>query len=265
MARKTTSLAPRVASRYRWSIVNATIVVLSVACAVGVVALVPGVPPTIRALAGIGLLAILLTLLLVVRYALAYDGRRLALFAAIRGWSLSTTDEDLAARFSTFPFRSGLGDRVVNVVRGSHRFHDCATFTLRVSRPVPQFYQVTFVELDARVPAVELLPEDALAAAKKLVGGQDLMVGEEEFDATWRIVAEDPEFARRLLTPELRRFLLRRRTRGMPIAIASGAVLTWEAGPRGVRSLSKKLDVLIEVMRLVPEDLWTGRPSPSVR
>lgn len=67
-------------------------------------------------------------------------------------------------------------------------------------------------------------------------------------------------YVSRLLNPQLQRRLRRRDTRGMPLAIDAGVVLTWQAGPIGVRRLSRRLDALIDVVEAIPEDVWTSSP-----
>ena len=119
-------------------------------------------------------------------------------------------------------------------------------------------YQVTLVELEAHPPSIELLPEDLVSAIAKVAGGQDLIVGDPNFDDHWRIVSGDAAFVSRLLNPQLQRRLRRRDTRGMPLAIDAGAVLTWKAGPIGVHRLSRRLDALIDVVEAIPEDVWTS-------
>jgi hypothetical protein len=250
-------------SKYRWSAVNAVLAALATASAAGVIALFPGVPVFVRVLAVLGVLGVFAATALVSRWALSRDRARIALFAAVRGWDYRARDDDLPARFSVFPFTPGRGGTAVNVLEGPHRFHDCATFTFVVRKPAVQLYQVTLIELGASPPSLELLPEDLVAAITKVVGGQDLTVGNPNFDDHWRIVSRDAAFVRRVLNPQLQRRLARRDTRGMPVAIDGGAVLTWQAGPIGVRRLSRRLDALIDVVEAIPEEVWTSPSRPS--
>ncbi len=245
--------------RYRVSGLNVALAVLATCLAIGVVALFPGVPLTVRTLAVAGVIALTAVMWLVLRWGLHRDHLRLAMFAAYRGWTLHPRDPGLDDRFEVFPFTSGFGGHAVNVLRGPHRFHDCATFTFIVNRPAPQVYRVTMVELGTDVPSFQLLPEDLVATVKKAVGGQDHRIAHEGFDSTWRIVGKDEAFIRRVLNPGLVHSFGRRSVLGLPIAVDHGAVLTWEAGVAGVRRLSHRLDVLIEVVEAIPEEYWTGR------
>src|SRR5262245_23596307 len=71
-------------------------------------------------------------------------------------------------------------------------------------------------ELTTKVHLEDYLPvsfsigqESLLTKLGHLVGKHDVEVGDPEFDATFRIKSEDPEWTRRLLTPELRAALQR--------------------------------------------------------
>ncbi len=246
--------------KYRSSSINVLLVLLTVTSAVGVVALSPEVPVVVRLFAVAGVVAVFITLSLFAHWALTKDRSRMAMFAAVRGWEFYAKAEDLASRFSVFPFGTGYGGSALNVLTGVHRFHTCTTFTYMILRPAPQMYQITMVEIGANVPRFELLPEDVVASVAKIAGGQDIIVGNPAFDDHWRIVSEYEGFVRDVLNPELQRRLCRRATRGVPLAIDAGAVLTWRAGPASVLSLSRRLDVLIEVAEAIPDDWWKRSP-----
>lgn len=245
--------------RYRVSALNIALGVLAGCLVIGVVAVLPGGSTTIRALASVGVVAILGIIWLLLRWGVQRDRLRLAMYAAYRGWTLHPSDPGLDDRFGVFPFTGGFGGHAINVLRGPHRFHDCATFTYVVNRPAPQVYRIVMVELGIDVPSFQLLPEDVFSAASKATGGQDIRIGHEGFDSTWRIVSENEGFVRRVLNPGLIHSFGRRSVLGLPIAVDHGAVLTWEAGALGVRRLSHRLDLLVEVVEAIPEEYWTGR------
>ncbi len=248
--------------RFRVSGINVALAVLTAAAGIGVLVFFPDAPNVMKGLAIVGVAAIALAIALTVRYALTRDFQRLAMWAGLRGWTFSGSDASLRERFHVYPFGSGIGGRVDNVLRGTYRFHECVTFTYSTAKPAPQFYQVTLVELDADIPAFELLPEDAIAAAAKLVGGQDLKVGDKTFDDRWRISAMDPDFVMKILNSRLRHRLDRKDIHGMPIAGDGRAILTWQAGPAGVRRMSHRLDVLIAVAEAIPDELWKVVAAP---
>lgn len=245
--------------RFRVSGLNVALVVMSIVGASGVLALYPGVDVAVRVLAAIGVVAMGVLVWLTLRWGVGRDRFRLGVYATARGWTLQDRDPGLDLRFTAFPFGYGFGGRSVNVLRGPHRFYDCATFTYVVNRPVPQVYRIVLVETGTTVPDFQLLPEDAVAALAKATGGQDLKIGHEGFDSTWRILAEDERFLRKVLSPGLVSSFGRRSVLGMPIVVEAGAVFTWEAGVKGLRHLSRRLDTLIEVVQAFPEECWTGR------
>lgn len=245
--------------RYRVSALNVILAVLATCLVAGVIAFFPSVPAAVRLLASVGAVALVAVIWLVLRWGIRRDHLRLAMYAAYRGWTLRPRDPGLEDRFEVFPFSSGFGGRAVNVLRGPHRFHDCATFTYVVNRPAPQAYRITMVELGTNVPPFQLLPEDLVAAVNKATGGQDIRIGHEGFDSTWRIVGQDEAFIRKVLNPGLVHSFGRRSILGLPIAVDHGVILTWEAGIAGVRRLSNRLDALIEVVEAIPEEYWTGR------
>jgi hypothetical protein len=249
--------------RYRVSALNIVLGVLVGCLAIGVIAFLPGESTTIRILAGVGTVALLGVIWLLLQWGLRRDRLRYAMYTAYRKWSVLSRDPGLDDRFDVFPFTSGFGGRAINVLRGSHRFHECATFTYVVNRPAPQVYRIVMVELGTTVPSFQLLPEDVFAAVSKATGGQDIKIGHEGFDSTWRIVAESESFVRKVLNPGIVHSFGRKSVLGMPIAVNRGAVLTWEAGASGIRRLSHRLDVLIEIVEAIPEEYWTG-PRPRI-
>lgn len=242
--------------RFRWSTTNVLLGLLAATGAVGVVSLSPDVATWIRVLAVIGMLAVAVTLALFLWWTLARDRGRMTLFAAVQGWSFRARDEAYERRFSTFPFGSGFGGAARNALTGTYRFHTCTTFTYVIGRPAPQVYQVTLVELEADVPPFALLPEDLAASIAKFMGGQDIVLGSPDFDDRWRIVSEHEDLVRAVFGPRLRRRMERHAMRGMPIVVDAGAVLTWRAGSRGIRRLSRRLDILVDVAEAIPEDVW---------
>lgn len=248
--------------RFRRDALNVVIATLAVIAAVSVVALIPQAPPALRYDGAVAAGAAVVLAIIVGHRAMTRDSQRLAMFARLRGWRRVDDPRALARRFDIFPFGAGLGGTVVNALEGPHRFHDCATFTYAVGQPAPQFYQVTLVELGVKVPGFQLLPEDFLAGLSKLVGGQDIKVGDAAFDKRWRIIATDPEYVREVFSPELRARLDDRELHGMPLAISDGAILTWQAGAQGIRRISRKLDVLIGVAEAVPDWAIKGRRRP---
>ena len=245
--------------KYRFSGLNVTLGVLATCASVGVVAFFPDTPVVVRVLAVLGVVAIAAMMWLVLRWGLRRDRFRLGMYASFRGWTVHPRDTGFEARFDVFPFGSGFGGRAINVLRGPHRFHDCATFTYVVNRPAPQAYRITLIELGVEVPSFQLLPEDVFALVSKATGGQDIVIGHSGFDATWRIVGKDEAFVKRVLNPGIVHSFGRRSVLGMPIAVDAGGVLPWEAGVKGVRHLSRTLDTLIEVVDAIPEEYWTGR------
>lgn len=107
----------------------------------------------------------------------------------------------------------------------------------------------------AYVNAAPLMPIGDLAvrgegfAAKlsKLFGGQDIKVGEPEFDSAFLIRCSQPELAPRVLTPNARRALLQARRAVPNLIIAEGRV-SWEGNEL---KDAAQLDALIQAVASV--------------
>ncbi len=76
---------------------------------------------------------------------------------------------------------------------------------------------------------LEIVPETLLGQFKKLFGGQDILVDDEEFDSRYRILGSSPDWVRRLLDPDTRKAV-------NDVAGLAGASASFQlqAGPAGV-------------------------------
>ncbi len=86
---------------------------------------------------------------------------------------------------------------------------------------------------------LRVTPQGFFSQVRMLFGAEDLELGDAEFDPAFHIEAENATFARRVLTPEVRRLLLASRPWGPSLDVRHGRV-TWRVG----RDLSGRLDEL---------------------
>lgn len=94
---------------------------------------------------------------------------------------------------------------------------------------------VVHIKLQVRMPLsfLELHPETTLARGRKLLGSQDITLGDEAFDGAFLVQGQPEERVRATLTPGVRRALLRLRVLLPSLRFQRS---TLEASDRGVMS-----------------------------
>ena len=185
-------------------------------------------------------------------------------FADEHGWDYLRHTREYGARFTAFPFATGVRRRQETVARGDFGGVRCATFAHVFEDPADgdgdrrmtrRAYQVTLAELPVRLPRVDIVPEGIAAQVAKRLGGRDVDVESHAFNQRWRVLADDPRYAHALLDPRMVERLLQVDAEGVAIRIEGGAVLTWQQGRQGVEQLSKRLSVVTGVAKRIPEHL----------
>lgn len=189
--------------------------------------------------------------------------RETATWAARNGWRYRPEVRSAAAAFEGEPFSGNSGESR-EVLEGSHRGHDALVF--RDSHSIQgadgHAKQHTFHVAALTVPAAAPLLEvkgrglgDGMLAA---VAGRASTTGDDAFDRIFQVSATDDEFARAVLTPQVRSWLI-----GLPLAwklpfrFTNDRVLCWDrAVAAGGEPLLSTADFLAGLLDRVPGEAW---------
>ncbi|WP_084104570.1 hypothetical protein [Demequina sp. NBRC 110056] len=183
-----------------------------------------------------------------------------ATFAAEHGWDYLASSHEYGGRFRAYPFAEGIQRRQESVVRGDFSGVRCASFTHVYEESsnrdgevrIPVAHQVTLAELPVALPRLDIVPETLGAQVAKRLGGRDVDVESHEFNARWRVIADDARYAHAVLDPRMIERLLSPDAWGAAIRIEGGAVYTWTPGRQGVDALAKSLGLVAGIARRIP-------------
>lgn len=185
--------------------------------------------------------------------------RRIAEWAAARGWTVLQPDPAFLARWSGQPFRGG--GQISEVITGAHAGRPAVTLQYSYSTGSGKdrrtyYFHVVSMALPARLGRLELTPDDAGAKLAKLFGGRDLDFELEEFNRTWRVAAEPTKFGSDVLHPRLMERLLAPDAKGLCLRIDGGDILWWGAGRPALGLVDVRLALLAEIVDSIPRFVW---------
>lgn len=185
-------------------------------------------------------------------------------FARRIGWTYAERSLLVAEGLRSFPFGTGVDRADVDVLTGEFQGMRCAHFVHRfterrggstpgqVEAAVPQEFQITAVALGADYPTIDILPEDVVARAAKLVGGMDVDFESAEFNRAWRVRGGDRRYVHDMITPRVMDVLVRQDARGMALRIEGRNLITWRAGRAPTDELAHTLALLTAIARVLP-------------
>jgi hypothetical protein len=178
-------------------------------------------------------------------------GVRLRAFAASAGWRYRPKDVAVSpVRYLGTPFRTGKERQATHVLSGRHRDRDVTGFEYSYRSGTTTYrFSVVTLPLPTRGPTLELTRE-----RRRLVG-QDLQLESDEFNAAFRITADDDRFAYDVLHPRMMDFLLANH-RGLPVRFERADLLTWCGGPMAEDRLLGMADHLCDILDRVPTHAW---------
>ena len=194
-------------------------------------------------------------------------GRRRDLTAVAEriGWTFAERSMIVAEGLRSYPFGTGVDRADIDVLTGVFQGRRCAHFVHRFTErrrssggpvdrelSVPREFQITSVELDATYPTIDILPEDVVALAAKLVGGMDVDFESAEFNRRWRVMGGEPLYVHDMITPRVMDRLVQDDARGMALRIEGRKLLTWRAGRSTSDELASTLAVLTSVAKVLP-------------
>jgi hypothetical protein len=189
--------------------------------------------------------------------------RELADFADRIGWTFAERSLTVASGLTSYPFGTGVDREDVDVVTGVFQGRQCAHFTRRFAQKrrgtsasedvtVTQEFRISSVELGADYPTIDILPEDVVALAAKLVGGMDVDFESAEFNRRWRVKGGDARYVHDMITPRVMDRLVQDDARGMALRIEGRHLMTWRAGRTGTEDLATTFSVLTSVAAVLP-------------
>jgi hypothetical protein len=202
--------------------------------------------------------------------------------AASRGWQFAASDPALLARWRDGPFakRGDLRENI-GVVRGEARGMPFTAFDFRMRTAIVRTnfifrneewdtLTVWVLHLPAALPEVEC--KDLLGFRQKLrdrlqgTRASTVSTGDSAFDRRFSIHSPSPEFARALLTPELRGWLREHKLTGW--WISGNDLLHYKEETLRIRpgKLVAMTEEMADMVAHFPEGIWQqyGRQIPSM-
>lgn len=177
--------------------------------------------------------------------------------AARLGWTYAERSLTVGSGLTSYPFGHGAEREDVAVISGVFQGLRCVHFMHTFAErsedgDVRQEFQVTAVELGAYHPTVDVLPDDVLAKAAKLVGGMDVDFESAEFNRRWRVKGADARYVHDMITPRVMDRLLKDDARGFALRIEGPYLFAWRAGRLRTEKLAAMLGLLTSVAKALP-------------
>lgn len=181
-------------------------------------------------------------------------------YAEEKGWGLIGPLR-WAIESKTFPM-DGKGRTEVGAAWvGDFRGYWGATFEVEVSPRSSdatglRTYQIIGFPFNDHMPRVQVVPEDRVENAYKMVGGKDIDFESADFNAAWRVRGEDAKRVHDIIHPRTMHRLLKPDARGVPIIIDGGAIWTWRAEPVSGKAFEAIMNVLVDVAVAIPAHVY---------
>ncbi|WP_017586359.1 hypothetical protein [Nocardiopsis ganjiahuensis] len=191
----------------------------------------------------------------------------LAAWAREHGWNYDRERPELVDRFGGTPFLSGRSNaKAKHVLCADHRGHRVLAYEYTYTTTshngqttTTTTHRYTIVALSTPpTPVLEVKAEHFGHTLLGLLGVHDLQVGEQAFDDTFRIAAQDDAFALAVLSPQLRAWLLERAQERAPFRFTGGHVLAWSTGRLEPDAVVAGADTLVDLLEQVPAQVWEG-------
>lgn len=117
-------------------------------------------------------------------------------------------------------------------------------------------FQIIGLPFNDDMPRVQIVPEDSVEKAAKMVGGKDIDFESADFNAAWRVRGEDAKRVHDIVHPRTMHRLLKDDARGVPVIIDAGAIWSWRADPVAGEDLERILGVLHDVATAIPATVY---------
>lgn len=210
------------------------------------------------------ILLMLLAVPAVIALGIWYQRHRVGLarkFAASTGWEYAGSDPGLVTRWYGAPFAVGRSRRTSEVVRGRFQGRPATSFGYRYTtgsgkNQSTYTFHVVAIDLPAYLPTLELTPDGLGAKIAKGLGGQDIQLESEAFNARWRVEARDQKFAHDVVHPRLMERPLAADASGLSLRVEGTSILTWTMGSPRYEDVARRLQVLCAIADAVPRFVW---------
>ncbi|WDZ93516.1 hypothetical protein [Nocardiopsis sp. HUAS JQ3] len=187
-------------------------------------------------------------------------------WARQHGWRFEESAPYLADRLEGYPFVRGDAERrAENVLSGRHRGREFLLYDRTHITSQPGQGAFGWRERTVAVTEVQLHSDAVLACHERrpslpafdLEDTTEVSTGDDVFDADFRTLASDPEAARAILTPEVRRWLRERPPLArLPFRCTGSRLIMWENTNRTTVNALRGADQLTELLERVPENAW---------
>lgn len=180
--------------------------------------------------------------------------------ASSHGWTFTGEVPVYTRQRAGGPFGRGHSRTARNVIAGRHRELDVETFDYAFKTTETQDqttstqmnrFGIWSVGLPAKLPFLEVGPESLLGSGNGFVS---LDLENAEFRRSYRVRCDDPKFATILLSPRLTELLV---AYGEVCWRIDGNILwSWDAEHPGPEELVDRLDLLADVVGMIPVVVW---------
>lgn len=184
-------------------------------------------------------------------------------WAARHGWTYAMIDRDLALGWTGPPFDAGVGHVCREVLRRDADGVVSATLRWR-RRHAPtrehdlRHAHLVSVPLPAPLPRLALRPHASEAGAERR--GPDVVTESPDFNATWRVLTDDPRHAYDLLHPGLLDRLVAADVTGAGGLCIDGPVLrVWWPGHTDLDRVEARAATVVDLAGRVPRHVWRER------
>ncbi|MDA2811041.1 hypothetical protein O4J56_10375 [Nocardiopsis sp. RSe5-2] len=184
-------------------------------------------------------------------------------WAERNGWRYQVERPELVGHFEGTPF-TGRGN-AEHALTGSHRgrkvlqyeySYTTSSYNGQTTTTQRHVYTITAVETPAPTPVLEVKGRHFGHAILDLLGIHDFRLDDEAFDGTFRVATGDDDFARAVLTEDVRSWLVGHSGGRNPFRFTGDHVICWESIPMGQEPDLQPADFLADLLDRVPGEAW---------
>ena len=225
----------------------------------------PGIFAAIPLVFGVILVLVLAFMIVSVVYAIRASRRRRESIAAIvttGGLSYVGEDRTLVDAFVGTPFGTGSHRRARDVVAGNHAGAPFQTFAYSYetesrdangnTSTTTHRFQVTWIPAPAPFPHVRITPDSGWLRALGSLAGHDLNTESAEFNARWRVRAQDERTAHAILTGPMIERLMRADVRDRAVVFQGVRLMSFAPQATDLTELNAVVGMLQDIAALIP-------------
>ncbi|MDA2808688.1 hypothetical protein [Nocardiopsis suaedae] len=212
----------------------------------------------------VAVFAIVITAFAVSDAAHAKKAKGQGAWAGRNGWRFQEKRPELAAYFTGTPFVEGGNAKYV--VSGAHRGHRAMQYEYsyvvvggggQTTTTQPHLYRVTALETPVPTPVLEVREGGVGDVIREIFGSRGLELDDEPFDTAFRVTTTDEDFARAVLTADVRAWLLGLHAGSrFPFRFTGDHVICWETTAVGPEPDLAPADFLADLFERLPSGVW---------